>query len=739
MPGLVACSLLSVSVAGIVLAVRWLAPVGALVGFLWTCLAIEARLADRLEAPPEGREVSVSGWVDGFPRHSEQQAAFSFRLASPAAGVPSRLRLTWYEPEARIEPGSAWRLTVRLKTPHGLLNPGGFDFERWLFLEGYGASGYVRDAAAWTDAPVTLGRWWLKVRARLERRIGEAIADPSGAALVTALTIGERHAFSDAHWSGLRRTGTSHLVAISGLHVGLVSALVFFLVRRLWLHLPAAAAVFDIEVAAAMSFMSAAVYAALAGFSLPTQRALIMLMIALLGLSLRRSIPMPAGMSVALLFVILWDPFAAVSASFWLSFMAVALLWQLGEVRVVNAGTSPRLRRAIGRLVGVQWGLSVGLMPFVVMFFHELSLIAPLVNLVAIPTFSFVLIPMAFIASLSSIVEPLGEIMLALAGALAAQLWAGLELAARSPWAAMSVPQLHPAWMSMMLAGAAAVLPGHPLPGRYLGWIAVIAVLTRPAPRPDDAGLRMTMLDVGHGLAVVLRTRDHALLYDTGARYRSGFDSGAELVLPALRAMGIAALDAIVVSHADNDHAGGLAAVVEMFPDARVIAGPDVAWPGSAVCERGHSWLWDGVGFDVLHPHRDDPALGNDSSCVLRISAGGRTVLITGDIEARAERALAAEVPGLRADVVVVPHHGSATSSTAALTATVRPSLALVSAAYGNRWGFPKPTVRAAWEDAGARVLVTSTSGAITVELEPSGSITLETLRSRRYWRAAAL
>jgi competence protein ComEC len=291
--------------------------------------------------------------------------------------------------------------------------------------------------------------------------------------------------------------------------------------------------------------------------------------------------------------------------------------------------------------------------------------------------------------------------------------------------------------MVLAVAGAVVALPVHPLPGRCLGWVAIAAVLLSDTRRPPPQGLDMTVLDVGHGLAVVVRTQSYALLYDAGARYRSGFDTGSQIVVPALRALGIESLDTVIVSHADNDHAGGLAAVASQFPDARIIAGADVDWPGSLPCSQGQRWQRDGVTFEILHPSGSGHLRGNDGSCVLRIRAASGAALLTGDIEVAGERALVSAVEDLAADVVVVPHHGSSTSSTAALIQATRPRYAVVSAAHNNRWGFPRPEVGRRWESAGAEVLVTAASGAVTVEFGRSGLTVREArARSPRYWRA---
>jgi competence protein ComEC len=283
----------------------------------------------------------------------------------------------------------------------------------------------------------------------------------------------------------------------------------------------------------------------------------------------------------------------------------------------------------------------------------------------------------------------------------------------------------------MLVAGAAIALPVHALPGRYLGWIVMVTPLAASPERPAVGGFAATVLDVGHGLAVVIQTHGHALLYDAGARYRSGFDTGKEIVLPAIRYLGIEQLDRIVISHADNDHAGGLDAVLSRFPDADLVVGPDIDRNRATRCRLGQHWSWDGVEFDMLHPPVTFAARGNDSSCVLRVATSNGVLLLAGDLEVRGEQTLLASARNLSSDLVVVPHHGSATSSSAVFVERVRPRYAVVSARFANQWGFPKPKVRDRWEGAGTRMLVTGDAGAVAITFPPQGEPVLRSERGR--------
>lgn len=716
---------------------RWLLVVVA--ACIWTVASAERRLSDRLPDEATGRDFAVTGWVAGFPTGSAERMTFSFVVEDADDPlVPERLRLGWYDAPASLRAGEWFELTVRLRAPRGLANPGGFDYEQWLLVNGFGATGYVRAGAHVDAVRPRLARWWLSVRRAAAEGLAARIPSPDAAALVIALTIGERHGFSDAHWEDLRRTGTSHLVAISGLHVGLVAMFVLVVVRNAWLRLPQRIAHVDLEVAAGSAAAAAVVYAALAGFAVPTQRAVVMIVVGLAITVGRRSGAWAQGLAAAALIVLAWDPFAVLAASFWLSFGAVALLLALAtrrEPKVAAESRGRRLQRIVATIVALQVSMSFGLAPIGAAYFGEVSVISPVANLVAIPYFSFVLVPASLCAlAAASLALPGAEWVAALAARLAELGWAFVHAAGAVPWAAATVPRPPGLVAGLALVGVLAALPAHPLPGRFLAWSVLLPVLVPAAAHPPYGAVRATVLDVGHGLAVIIETASRRVLYDAGPSFPSGFDTGADVVVPAL-AQRPGALDLLIVSHSDNDHSGGAAGVLRAYPDADVIAGPDVETLPARTCEAGMRWRWDGVDFEILHPEPNFRPLGNDSSCVLKVTAAGRSVLVLGDVERRGERAVAAH-PGAEADVVVVAHHGSATSSTPALVAAAGARLALVSAAHKNRWNFPRPDVVQRWTAAGAEVRSTAEAGALYVDVRVGGiELTSERARRRRYWR----
>jgi len=555
---------------------------------------------------------------------------------------------------------------------------------------------------------------------------------------VRALALGDMRALTDDDWDRLRATGLTHLIAISGFHVGLVAGLgaglVFVAYRlspglgRRWPRPPAMAA-------GALAF--AAGYTALAGFALPTVRTLLMIGVVLLARALRRGRHAGDAFALALLAVLACDPLAVLAPGFWLSFVGVGwLLWCLpatrgeGRVRPFLAG---------------QAVAGVGLLPLAIGFFGQQSLVAPLTNLVAIPLISLGVVPLALAGTAAlALPGPFATVLLTAAAWLMDALWQAMAWVAAWPVGVLA-PAEAGGGIAYALAGLGAfwLLLPRGTPGRWLG-AALMLPLLWPAPSLPAAGdAEVVVLDVGQGLSVLVRTRTHALLFDAGPGGEQAFDHGAATVVPALRALGVRRLDAIVVSHGDSDHAGGLASVRAAWPAARVLAPPGWARAGMDPCVADAAWHWDGVGFALLHPPPQFPYLRNDSSCVLRVDAGGVVALLPGDIGATIERRLVRERPAaLRAELVVVPHHGSRTSSDPAFVTAVAPRLAVITTGADNRFGLPRAEVVQRWRAAGARVLGSAGNGAIRIALGgpgpgPRGARVTECRRQDRprWWR----
>lgn len=703
-----------------------------LAGILWTFGYAEIGLNDRLSEPKESQIIELTGQVVGLPLRNSHRVRFDFSVRPDVAGVPAKLRLNWYSPEQAVKAGQQWTFAVKLKRPHGYFNPGGFDYERRLFSEGIGATGYVRH----TPKPVLLSdeadlfdvSVW---RQAIADALDQVSAETSDSGLIKALILGDRSGMTQKQWALFRQTGTVHLMAISGLHIGLIAGLVYFSVRKLWL-LAGCLKISPPNVASIGALAAALAYSALAGFSVPTQRALIMLTVVILARLWRRNIGPANTLSVALLAVLLAQPLALLSVGSWLSFLAVAV------IVYTMAGRLASERRWLAA-IKIHWRTALALSPLLLFFFQQVSLIAPVANLVAVPVISLVVVPMALAALVLLAWAPaLAKHLLALCDWILQGLTAFLAELAALPGAYLNHAQ--PSLLAVILAGfgLALLLAPRGIPGRWLGCVMVLPLLLVRTDRPGLGEAAVTLLDVGQGLATVVQTAHHVLVYDTGARYDSGFDMGTTVVLPFLRRQGIAQIDILIISHGDNDHSGGAAALLRSLPVARMITSVPKRFQRYEPddCTSGRSWSWDGVRFTLLMAPEREFGAGNNHSCVLQMATEFGSVLLTGDIEARAESWLVRHAGGrLRSDVMLAPHHGSNTSSSAAFLATVKPERVLISAGYRNRFGFPRREVLQRYAARHIDWSNTADRGAISVYLRPGGAeVVSQRLVRGKFW-----
>ena len=732
----------------------------ALAGFHYAAWRAETRLADALPAEWEGRDVELIGVVDDLPQASDRGPRFAFaveRVVTPGALIPSRISLVWYAAwrddddgadVAYIHAGERWSLTVRLKRPHGTVNPHGFDVEAWLLENELRATGFVRDGDNGRRLDAFAGRpgdYVQRAREVIRDRIFAALDGKPYAGVIAALAIGDERAIPEEQWRIFNRTGVGHLISISGLHVTFFAALVGVTVfwgwrrnHRLTLALPARKA------AAIAGVLAAFAYVLLAGFQVPAQRTLYMLGVAAAGLWLGR----PGTASIvwlwALAVVLVLDPWAGLTPGFWLSFGAVGLLLYTGVGRIGSPSSLSAAARA-------QWAITLGLVPLMLMLFQQISIVSPLANAVAIPAVTFVVVPLA----LASIVVPWDGLLIS-AHEVFSWLAILLQMLSASPSA---VWQQHapPAWaVGCGVLGVLWLLAPRGVPGRIIGlaWLAPLFVVVPLLP-PEGA-FRLTVLDVGQGLAVLVQTHAHALLYDTGPRFNESANAGNRIIAPVLRASAVARLDGMIVTHQDADHSGGALSLMETVPvgwftsslpeDHAVVRASREESRGTERCLAGRRWAWDGVEFELLHPVQAsyfNPKLkANDLSCVLKVSARSGSALLTGDIEARTEADLVRrEGAKLRADVLVVPHHGSRTSSTPAFIAAVAPRIAVFTPGYRNRFGHPRPEIVARYASAGIETHRTDYEGALTFAFEPGRSLGPRGERDaeRKYWREAPL
>lgn len=722
-----------------------------LLGFFYAAWRADLRLAERLPALWEGRDVALTGRVAGLPESAPNGLRFVLAVASvatPGAVVPDRVQVGWYarpdEPLPNLAGGACVSLVARLYRPHGDLNPGGFDYAAWLLERGIRATGSLVGqpvAAGGCGGAVAARLDGLRERIRAHLRAG--LGDAPYAGVVVALAVGDQDAIPARQWTLFRQTGTSHLFSVSGLHITLFSTLVFALAGAVWRRFPGLSLRLPARRAGiAPGLLAAAAYTALAGFGIPAQRTLYMLAAAAAVAWLDR-VPTPSRLlAAALAAVVLIDPWAALAPGFWLSFAAVAAL--------LHAGLGGTPKPAWKAWIHAQWAVTLALAPLLLALFHEISLVSPLANALAIPLVSLVAVPLALLASVLPWAWPAE-----LAHAVITAVMTGLETLAALPR-----PVFHtaaPGWPALLLAllGTALLLLPRGFPARWLGAVMFLPLFfpRLPAPQPGEAWL--TAIDVGQGEALLLRTSRHALLVDAGPRYASGEDAGGRVVAPALWRQGIERLDGLVVTHDDLDHSGGAASLLAshrpgwvltslagMAPEGLGETGKAMlaAAPGAIPCRAGQAWHWDGVRFTVLHPpshHYAHPGFAdNDRSCVIRVDTAHGGALLAGDIERLAEMNLAERRMPLAAEVLVAPHHGSHSSSTPEFLAAVKPRLVLLPVGHRNRYGHPHPEVMARYRALGAEIARTDRHGAVEVRLERAGlALTRAADSERRYWR----
>ncbi len=752
----------------------------------------------------EGQNLEVVGLVQAMPQPQDLGWRFRFRIEQAwrfdPSGVaqavalgedlPEQVYLGWYGQDSMhdsgwnlsalpepVKAGERWRFRVRLKVPHGHMNPRGFDYELWLWEQGIGATGHVRTGVK-DPAPQRLAstwahpieRWRQSVRDRLLSHLSPPGSDDGAAkraGVVAALVTGDQAAIDRSDWDVFRATGVAHLMSISGLHVTMFAWLTAGLVawgwRRsaLWgfsgaLRWPAA------HVGAWVGWVLAGFYALFSGWGVPAQRTLWMLAVVIvLNISARQwHGAWVWGLAGAL--VLTLDPWALLQPGFWLSFVAVGVLMASGRAdrephtgpagaqpgsvppavrpselqQELGAGVFMGLGRGAQRLLREQATVTLALAPLTLLFFGQVSLVGLLANLWAIPWVTLVVTPLAMLGVLWSgfgvwaawALQPLMD---------------GLGWLATWPMASVSTAM--PPWGLAVLALLGALGLVLKLPGSWklLCLPLLWPVLWWTPPRPATGSFELLVADVGQGNAVLVRTATHSLLYDAGPRYSAESDAGHRVLVPLLAQMG-ERIDTLMLSHRDSDHTGGAAAVLAMQPQAALWSSLEDAHPLHALrpgwtrCQSGQSWQWDGVRFEVLHPSPpSDPSARapkpNAVSCVLRIGNGQSSVLLAGDIEVAQEQSLVRSglVP---VDALLVPHHGSQTSSSTAFLQTLQPRLALVQAGYRNRFAHPAEAVVARYRAQGITLVETTRCGAATWRSDTPAQVQCERQRSRRYW-----
>ena len=698
-------------------------------------------LGGQLPASLERPALEIQGRIAELPVHEPRRTRFEFVVdddtSQPEALRGKRIRLGWFDEDiqarARLQAGSRWAFPVELRTPMGLRNPGASDGEKHALAARIAATGHVMEPvlARRLAPPSGIAAW----RERRSGRLAASVPSESSR-YVRALALGDTRALDETDWSRLRAAGLTHLIAISGFHVGLVAGFFAMLAAAVWWLFPGFCRWLPRPFAAGLgAILGACLYAALTGFAVPTLRTAVMIAALVTARCLRRRQRLADTLSLGCIVLLLLDPLAVLGAGFWLSFAGVAwLLWCL------PADQGPRRWAMLHGFLAAQAVATLGLLPLTVLLFGQASFAGPVANLAAVPWWSLVVVPLALLGVLAETLHPdLGQWPWLAAAWCFDLLWPMLARIADSPLAMawLPEPRWH-AWPLAMLSAFWLLLP-RGLPGKPLALLLWLPLLCPPRDLPAHGEAELTVIDVGQGLSVLVRTARHSLLYDMGQATPDGFDAGSRAVVPALHALGVRRLDTAVVSHGDNDHAGGWSAVSRSFPVAALLAPEGSPVPGLVACRAGQSWQWDGVRIRVLHPSAWFPYLGNEASCVLRIESAHGNALLTGDIGHFVEAKLLRDDPeSVRNDVVLVPHHGSAGSSDEVFVAATGARLALVSSGAGNRFGHPRKDVVQRWCHAGAEVVDTARAGAIRVWLGADGLQLQERRASRsRLWDAA--
>ena len=775
-------------------------------GFGLTGVRASSFASTALNPALEGQDIDVTGQIVAMPQFGEDGVRFRLQVASSslkgeAVRLPPQIYLGWYSGfgtrPAKVQPvtdgdpeppefslelqrqpqllraGEHWQMTVRLKAPHGNSNPHGFDYELWLWEQGIQATGYVRTGKS-DSPPKKLTSTWAKPIERIRQAVREAIFERVDnrqlAGVLAALVVGDQNAIERADWDVFRATGVAHLLSISGLHITMfawaASGVMGWLWRRSARLSPAFCHALPASTAGALGgLLLATLYALFSGWGVPAQRTIWMLACVVLLKISGRQWPWPMVWLLAMAVVVAVDPWALMQAGFWLSFVAVGVLFASGSTQedAINSGaTNAHINCSEGinkgekrpetRFLSIsmtsfgvhlmktlreQWVITLALTPLSLLLFNQVSLIGLLANAVAIPWVTLIVTPLAMLGALWSPVWDAAaltvSVLTLLLKWLASFSWASVTVAAAPLWCAVAG-----------VLGGVLLVMRLPLYVKLLGVPLLLPVLLWQPLRPEAGQFEVLGADIGQGNALIVRTSGHSMVYDTGPKFSRESDAGNRVLVPLLRAMG-EKIDLLMLSHRDLDHIGGAPAVLAMQPQAKLVSSIEDSHELQAVrkserCVAGQSWRWDGVDFEVLHPlasDYDSTAKSNAMSCVLRISNGIKTALLAGDLEAAQELRLVANPelnPKLKADFLLMPHHGSKTSSTGAFLDAVQPQFALAQAGYRNRFNHPVESVLQRYADRQIRVIKSPVCGAATWRSQQSGEVVCQRTLVMRYW-----
>lgn len=732
--------------------------VAAVFGFTYAAIFATVRLSDELPKAWEQKSIEVVGVVASLPEVTAYGERFHFdveKIVTLEARVPKHIVLSFYQGNtwhqsidqvdqsrlrrpSKFKAGQRWQLTVRLKRPHTTYNPHGYDFEAWALANNIRAMGSIRSKSGMRKISDFVWRPSYIIeycREKIGNRITQVIGDKPYAGVIRALVVGDDSQISKRDWEVYLHTGTNHLMSISGLHITMLAGLAFSLIAFCWRRFPNLVLRMPTRKAATIGgAFIALTYACLAGLSVPTQRTLYMLATFAVALLLNQRVPIARVLAMALMVVVLLDPWAVVAPGFWLSFSAVAFITFATIHRL-------KVRHWLVEAANTQWAVTLGLLPFLIVMFGQASIVSPIANALAIPIISLLVVPLAIFGALL----PIDFILYASQKTLQACMY-GLNWLA-SPAFATWQQAAAPVWtIALAILGVLWLLLPRGFPQRWLGLLLMLPMLFVKPISLAEGEMNVTVLDVGQGLSMVIRTATHAMVYDTGQKYHQESDVGSQIIVPYLRSHGIKQLDALVISHEDSDHSGGAVSVLAEVPTTWVASSyalpeSSTPMPKQLKCYAGQQWVWDAVRFDVLYPHAKSYQAAdmkdNNRSCVIKVTSRYGSILLTGDIEKEAEQVLLQEQKvKLKSDIMIAPHHGSKTSSTEAFINAVNAKHVIFTVGYLNRFKHPKPLVMSRYLARGSSLYRSDYHGAIIIDFTKQDALRVNAWRSldAKYW-----
>jgi competence protein ComEC len=706
---------------------------GLALGFTWTWLYASHHLQFNLPAEWENQLIEIQGTISSIPETSQFLSSFLFHTKIiQGHAVSTKVRLNWQQPIKQVRAGDRWRFTVKLKRIHGTANPNSFNYEAWAFQNGIRANGNV----VAKSQPIYLSHSFIshlitQLRQQIYIRVLNIIPHTRASPWLLALIVGERQGIPPSEWEVLRNTGCNHLMAIGGLHIGFMAGIAYMISQWLWrrrtnclLIAPAT------TIGSLAALVIAWFYSLLAGFSIPTQRASLMLTLFLLARLQQRTLSAWQSWSIALLVTLMINPLNVLSGSLWLSFGTLALLIYGMNGRAVN-----NIWWRWGR---AQWVIAIGLLPLSLWLFNQYSLVSFIANTIAIPWVGFLVLPFCFMSIVFLPFPFLSKLILMLADKNLNVLWSILVYLSHISWATwiQSLPNYRVLFSTTI--GIIILLLPAGFKCRFLGLLWVLPLLFYKPVILDQGQAKFSLLDVGQGLSAVVLTKNHALVFDTGAR-SANHNMGESIVLPYLYSQGIKKLDVMVISHGDNDHSGGAYSILDKISVETIYTSVPQLFASSypQLCLAGTHWEWDGVEFKFLYPTLEQLNLGNNSSCVLMITVGKKIILLPGDIEKNAEQFLLNNYQSLKAHILVAPHHGSSTSNLQAFVVSVHPDFVLYATGYLNRYHFPHNSTFTKYQALGALQYETAKTGAVEFILNDDDGVLPQVYRWNHpyYWQ----